>query len=92
MKKRGELSFNAIIIAALGLVVLIVLVMIFTGKMNLFSRSTECAAQNGQCMDNDPQNGCPSDKPISIMTQDCKLVKERKEVNEVPGQCCIPMG
>lgn len=95
MQKRGEgITFNAIIIAALCLVVLIVLLMIFSGKMNLFARSTECAARNGECLAQHSEwnGGCPSDKPISIMSDDCHLIKEGVPTNEKPGQCCIPLG
>ncbi|MFO8016842.1 MAG: hypothetical protein R6U32_07105 [Candidatus Woesearchaeota archaeon] len=40
MKKGMELSMNTIIIAAIGLMVLVVLVMIFTGKMSDIRQST----------------------------------------------------
>lgn len=93
MKKRGQsISFNAIIIAALGIFVLIVLLMIFSGRMNIFARSTECAARGGGCISRHPEwnGGCPPEKPVSIMTQDCPLVGESQ--GKYPGQCCIAIG
>jgi len=95
MKKRGKkaqgFSFNVIVLAALALIILIVLILIFTGRINIFHRSTSCSARDGVCMaQND--GSCPPDKPVSIMTEDCELVKGGERQNEYPGQCCISFG
>ena len=93
MKKRGDITFNTIIIAALALLVHFVLVIIFTGKMNLFSRSTECAGMKGECLSDHDWDGCPMEKPISVMAQNCKLVGNGNPAEGTsPGQCCIPLG
>jgi len=100
MKKRcskaQSISINAIIIAALGLFVLVILLIIFSGKMNQFTQSTGCAARGGACMSQNPQwNGaCPPEKPVSIMSDDCNLVSNyaSDSQNKRPGQCCISIG
>ena len=49
--KRGQgLSLNTIIIAAVALIVLVVLVMIFTGRMGAFTGGVnKCVNQGGAC-------------------------------------------
>lgn len=53
MAKRGQgLSLNVIIIAAIALLVLVVLSMIFTGKLGGWTKAqNECAANGGTCVD-----------------------------------------
>jgi len=47
-KKAVEISMNTIIIAAIALLVLIVLVLIFTGQTGKFTRGiNDCAAKGG---------------------------------------------
>jgi len=40
MNKKADLSLNVIIIAVIGLIVLIVLAVIFSGKLSMFGKST----------------------------------------------------
>tara|TARA_Y100000310_G_C19957045_1_gene479523 strand:- start:142 stop:402 length:261 start_codon:yes stop_codon:yes gene_type:complete len=50
-KKAQGLSLNTIIIAAVALIVLVVLVMIFTGRMGGFSTGvSRCENQGGRCL------------------------------------------
>ena len=51
MHKRGQgISMNVIIIAAIALLVLVVLSVIFMGRMGIFSRgSSDCKNQGGVC-------------------------------------------
>ncbi len=50
-KKGQGLPMNTIVIAALVLVVLVVLIMIFTGRMGGFTRSIQdCAEKGGECV------------------------------------------
>jgi len=44
-KKAAELSLNVIVIAVIVIVVLIVLIIIFSGRTNIFTKSTQEAAQ-----------------------------------------------
>ncbi len=48
MKKAQGLPLNTIIIAAIAIVVLIVLLLVFSGKFNAFDKGTEdCSFQGG---------------------------------------------
>ena len=53
MDKRGQgISMNVIIIAAIALLVLVVLSVVFMGRMGTFSSGTaECNNQGGKCSD-----------------------------------------
>jgi hypothetical protein len=94
--KSQGLSINFIIIAALGLIVLIVIAFIFRGESSRFVKNLECPARNGVCLEG--KVDCPEDKQVKIYTNDCNEV-EFKEVKYIakkpekgPGQCCIPIG
>ena len=48
--KKGELSFQMIVVAIIVLVVLVVAVAMFSSKMRWFSKSTNtCTSQGGHC-------------------------------------------
>ncbi len=50
MQKKGDLTLGVIVTAALVLIVLVVLTLIFTGRLNLFqSAITDCEKNNGKC-------------------------------------------
>ena len=51
MNKKGvEISMNLIIIAAIGLLVLVVLSVIFLGRLGTFGqKSSDCEVQGGTC-------------------------------------------
>lgn len=50
MSKGQSLSMNTVIVAALALLVLIVLALIFMGKIRIFgTESRRCANQGGMC-------------------------------------------
>jgi len=52
MKKAQGLTLNTIIIAALVLLVLVILALIFTGRIQIFgTESAACANNGGQCKD-----------------------------------------
>ncbi len=99
-KKSEGLPLNIIIIAAIGLIVLVILVFIFRGESNKFIKSTNCPARNGVCLE--AKKECPEDKPIKVYTTDCKEVEKNDQGDYVarksngkdiyPGQCCIPLG
>jgi hypothetical protein len=53
-KKAQGISMNVIIIAALALIVLVVLVMIFTGRIGMFTGGVKsCSAMAGFCVDDE---------------------------------------
>jgi len=63
MKKAQGLSLNVIILAVLGLLVLLVLILIFTGKMGFLSKEISgCESKQGaKCVDDAGDHQCPSD-------------------------------
>ena len=70
--KSQGLSINTIIVAAIALVVLVVMVAIFTGKIGNVNKNIDsCTAKNGICAGKD---GCPQDHPISLIVggSECK--------------------
>lgn len=51
-KKGAALALNVIIIAVIGLLVLVVILFIFTGKINIFSKGvSDCESLGGVCQD-----------------------------------------
>jgi len=88
-KKSQGLSISVIILAALGLMVLIIMVLIFTGQINIFTKNIGCTARNGECMA--PSTSCPPEKPTIIYTQDCSLIEDETDTEKKPGQCCISL-
>lgn len=92
-KKSEGMPLNTIIIAALVLVVLIVLIAIFSGRMNIFGKSyTEtgdkakakvCWGQGGHCVDKSQGAvGCNSGENYEGTTDFVDCGKEQT--------CCIP--
>jgi len=82
-RKSGvSLSFNAIVAAAIVLIVLIVLVGIFTGRIAFFQRTaSSCAARGGHC--SQEGDGC-ADNEILVRSTDCIGSNDK-------GVCCVPI-
>ena len=62
MNKKGvEISMNVIIIAAIGLLVLVVLSVIFLGRAGVFGRESQsCVVQGGVCGEKCGEPGTPT--------------------------------
>ena len=96
-KKAQSISINTIVVAAIALIVLVVLIAIFGGKLKDFGQGTRsCQSQGGlsQCYDScseDKISGDPDYKPgiyTNIPGTDC-------QDNDVNNKCCtlvIPTG
>ena len=66
------MSLNVIIIAALALIVLVILIVIFTGRINVFGKGvSSCTSQGGSCVS-------PSDRNCFEPTTG-KLINDCKE-------------
>ena len=65
-RKAMDLSINMIIIAALALIVLVVMVLVFTGKIGIFSKSSGCTERGGQCM---PAESCSQSRTAFSCTK-----------------------
>ena len=77
MKKAQGLSLNTIIIAALVIMVLVILALVFTGQIGGFSEDTDgCNAKGGQCREDD----CLDNEQPSLFGGTCPE----------GFQCCMP--
>ena len=86
-KKAQGLSLNVIIIAALALLVLVILSVVFMTQSTIFSRETRsCTQQGGICV---PQGSdCPAGMSArTIGTMRCLYSDGSPNPNEV---CCLP--
>ena len=81
--KRGQsLPINAIIIAALAMIVLVVVAAIFTGRARIFAKDLEsCSAKQGKC-----EKTCGSGKAI---VTNVKCPETKQEEKEGKNVCCI---
>jgi len=85
MRKAQGMSLNVIIIAALGLLILVVLAIIFTGRTGIFVREVEKCA--GTCVEFKDKCTGPYSK---IVAQGCDLNGDGKwTTNAEDGFCCI---
>ena len=80
-KKGQGLSLNTIVIAAIVMIVLIVLIMIFTGRLSIFSQlfgkvDESCGARGGKWCD------------IGVV-EECAAVNGVKET--LPNKICCPI-
>ena len=70
-KKAQGISLNAIIIATLALLVLVVLAMIFTGRIGIFTKETKSCAtlgNNAACVGDASECGGPDQKVMGGYT------------------------
>jgi len=88
MKKKAQgLSLNVIIIAALALLVLVILAVIFMGRIGMFGKeSGDCATFGGSCSRTD----CEGDFTRQVR-YDCDLDGDGtiNEGQAIDGVCCI---
>ena len=85
-KKAQGISMNVIIIAAIALIVMIVLIAIFTGRITVFQEKAKtgqeqaeasiCAEQGGSCSEECPE-GFTELTPPGVAWTDC------------PTKCCL---
>lgn len=89
MNKKGvEISMNLIIIAAIGLLVLVVLSVIFLGRIGTFGqKSGECAVQGGTCA----QACGNADFGTETMTKKNPLLTCPDAATGEPQVCCLPI-
>lgn len=93
MKKAQGISMNVVIIAALALLVLVVLSVIFLSKMGVTQRGmADCRQQGGQCFSKTENAGsCPTYAPKEYPQWVCFLSDGSGKAD--PNQiCCLPAG
>lgn len=86
MKKGQGLSMNVIIIAALALLVLVILSVIFMSRTGVFVRESKSCVQNGgQCVD--ISDDCPPGMAVSVLST-IKCTDSSGNVQE-DSKCCM---
>jgi hypothetical protein len=92
-KKAQGMSLNVIIIAALGLLVLVVLAIIFTGRTGVFVReSDKCDTKGGTCVETKDACTGTYDK---VVWGACDLSGDGKfhfNNEDKDGYCCLSVG
>ena len=83
MAKAQGISINVIVVSAIALLVLVVLSVMFFGKIGLFAaKSSSCAERGGQCL----PDICPIEQGlVKTTTMSCPKTAEGGDL-----VCCIP--
>jgi hypothetical protein len=86
-KKGAELTLNVIVIAAIVLFVLVILLLIFTGRIKVFGeQSAKCETQGGQCV----LGACPPEaRQMGALSCDMNADGDSKDGPGVDGVCCV---
>ena len=80
-KKGAELAMNLIVIAVIALLVMVVVLFIFGGKANIFSKGTDaCSSKQGVCIPKEETCSGPV-----IEAKDCLEF-------DPPQRCCLKVG
>ena len=83
MKKAQEISVHMIVVAAIALLVLVVLILIFTGRIGEFSKGIkECPTESSRCVDQ--RNECSESE--AVIPRKCF-----KEGGGEGSYCCMPL-
>lgn len=86
-KKGAELTLNVIVIAAIVLFVLVVLLLIFTGRIGGFNKeSAKCENQGGACTLGSCQDNA---RQIGTLACDLNGDGDSKDGAGVDGVCCV---
>lgn len=81
-KKGAEISINVIIVAAIAMLVLVIVSIIFIGRIGPFSTSVvDCENKGGKCVLS--SESCPDDYPVPYAGWQCE------KLNEENQKCCI---
>jgi hypothetical protein len=94
MKKADSTVTMIIIWLVIGLIILIVLIAMFTGKIKIFSGNIEgtCSQQGGCCLTTcGTQGNCPPDKQMKKLAMGCCPIEGVcADQTRSIGQCCLP--
>ena len=83
MKKKAQgISINSIIIAAIALLVLVVLAVMFIGRMGIFSATADTCESNGGVCKADTVAACPLVERIPHLSDNCLKKDSTKPI------CC----
>ena len=89
MNKKALVS-RTIVLMTLGIIVLIILIILFSGKASIFSKGVGgiCTDQEGTCYY--PTAECPEEKPIKMMAKGCP--SNETDTEKKSGFCCTSLG
>ncbi len=89
LKKKGaDLSVNLIIVAILALLVLVVMSLIFTGRIGMFRKSVDsCASLGGSCVMD--ESVCSGQYQRIERSGVCDLNLENDPGSPDDGLCCV---
>jgi len=82
MRKKGDLSMNMIIVAAISLLVLAIIAYLIFGASDNVTKGTGCEGVGGKC---EPGNSCSDQYPI----HNAALDKSCKSQGDI---CCMRIG
>lgn len=87
MKKAQSISINTIIVAAIAMIVMVLVVMIFTTNITKFNRGTDsCLSNRGTCISSDDvEEKCSGENNV-VMDYACYKVNGDKDSTKV---CCL---
>ncbi len=88
--KKGDISLNMIVVAAIALLVMVVIMLIFTGKISFFrEQGDKCATMGGVCKDD--FEGCNVDSYEREQPYLCKddATGDWVRSGEAGKVCCI---
>ena len=79
-----------IIIAAIGLIILVIFIAMLSSKSNFFIKNVggACKDQGGKCLAQIGEK-CGNEYPIRVITKGCD--KDGRENLNEEGPCCIPL-
>lgn len=87
-RKAQSLPMNTIVIAAIALLVLVILALIFTGRINVFSRGVaECSSQGGKCF----SDSCGTETALNSPSEYPPASVACAKANENKPYCCLPI-
>ncbi len=88
-KKAQSISINTIVIAAIALIVLVVVIAIFGGRIRMFlTGATACSTQGGECKE---RIECTPGLNTQVTGTDCENRNSEGMDPQYEYICCIPL-
>ena len=94
MHKKAGLSITVVVIAAMALIVLIVMIAIFAGKIDLFGKAAvSCAEKGGLCNDKIRYNDAAWEEKNKCPPEYATLLSTNCNFDNIAGNdaCCVPV-
>ncbi|NTV22837.1 MAG: hypothetical protein HGA85_00490 [Nanoarchaeota archaeon] len=91
MRKAQSMSINTVVVAAIALLILVVIIAIFAGRIKIFTGGTQdCGTQQGSCMD---KLSCPLGNNVQLSGTNCdkQNLPEDNPLAETYVVCCVPI-